>query len=143
MRRRWLWIMTPLFLISVFIFSFPAFTSPSVYSISLDNFSPYYSPTLATVTAGQPIQWINETASKHTITHYGCVGKGPCAFDSGPLNSDASFSIYDLQPGLYPYHCRLHPIMRGALIVLDPVQETSSAKIFSNTGLAIQERGLE
>ena len=132
MRRQRLSIMPPLFLISVLIYSLPAFPSPSVYSISLDNFSPYYSPALATVTAGQPIRWINETASQHTITHDGCVEKGPCAFDSGPLRSDASFSVSDLQPGLYPYHCRLHPIMRGTLIILDSKKESLRVINFSS-----------
>ena len=123
MRRWWSWIMTLLFLISASIYSFPALSSPIVYFISLDNFAPYYSPAQATVTVGQPIQWINETASQHTITHDGCIGSDPCAFDSGTLSPDASFSIYHLQPGLYPYHCRLHPIMRGTLVILDSKKE--------------------
>lgn len=126
MKKRHLWKST---MLSVFILSLlpiPASAIHQVFSISLSGVAPYYSPAHATAIEGQPIQWVNSTGSLHTITHDSCVGNNPCAFDSGPLRADARFSIYILNPGVYPYFCRLHPIMRGTLIVLEPMQGTSS-----------------
>lgn len=94
-----------------------------VHPIILVGGAPYYSPVNATVMAGQPIEWINRTASPHTITHVGCLEDGElCAFDSGALAPGARFSVYYLPPGRYPYRCQLHPIMEGIVIVKEPVR---------------------
>lgn len=118
---------TPYLTIPVMVFGLALLATPisasstyRVYPISLSGSAPYYSPSPAEVPAGRPILWINGTASPHTITHDGCLGNDPCAFDSGALKANAVFSLYNLTPGIYPYHCRLHPIMRGTLVVLLP-----------------------
>lgn len=88
------------------------------FLITLDSWSPYYSPASATVPPNTPVRWDNPTASPHTITHDGCVTEeGGCAFDSGSVPPGGAYTIPGLPPGKYPYHCRLHPIMRGTLIV--------------------------
>lgn len=98
-----------------------AVASMSRYPIVMESRSPYYQPMTAQVTDGTPIAWQNRTAAHHTVTHDGCVNGGICAFDSGAVEPDGSFVISGLPPGRYPYHCRLHPIMRGELIVMpDP-----------------------
>ena len=79
----------------------------------MESWSPYFTPAAATVTAGSAIRWENPTGTHHTITHDGCLGTGACAFDSGSIGPDGVFEISGLPPGLYPYHCTLHPIMRG------------------------------
>ena len=121
MKKRHLWKLIVLFVFILSLLPIPASSTHQVFSISLSGVAPYYSPVRATAIVGQPIQWINSTGSPHTITHESCVGQKPCSFDSGPLRSDARFSIYTLKPGIYPYFCRLHPIMRGTLIVLEPI----------------------
>lgn len=96
-----------------------------VHAILLISGAPYYSPVQAMVATGQPIEWINRTASPHTITHLGCLdGSGSCAFDSGTVAPGGRFSVYYLPPGRYPYRCRLHPIMEGVLIVREPMHMT-------------------
>lgn len=92
----------------------------SPFQITIESSSPYYLPASATVSAGIPIQWDNPTASHHTVTHDGCELDGPCAFDSGSVAPNGSFTLPGLPPGRYPYHCTLHPIMRGILTVTDP-----------------------
>ena len=87
------------------------------FLITMEAWSPYYQPFTATVQPGKPIQWINPTASPHTIRHDSCLTPGACAFDSGAVLPDESYTISGLPPGRYPYHCELHPIMRGELIV--------------------------
>lgn len=87
------------------------------YHITMEGAAPYYTPVVATVPAGYQIQWNNKTATTHSVTHDGCLTGEACAFDSGAVASGNSFSLSLLQPGTYPYYCRLHPIMRGAIIV--------------------------
>ncbi|MDE3119816.1 MAG: hypothetical protein KGO52_01085 [Nitrospirota bacterium] len=94
--------------------------------ITIESSSPYYLPASATVSPGAPIQWDNPTASYHTVTHDGCEAEGPCAFDSGSVAPNGSFALPGLPPGRYPYHCTLHPIMRGVLTVVDPAPLPSS-----------------
>ncbi|MYH01680.1 MAG: hypothetical protein F4142_03705 [Nitrospira sp. SB0675_bin_23] len=89
------------------------------FRIQMESWSPYFAPVTATVAAGNPIRWENPTGSHHTITHDGCRGSGACAFDSGPIGPDGTFELAQLPPGQYPYHCMLHPIMRGMLVIVD------------------------
>ncbi|HJT22802.1 MAG TPA: cupredoxin domain-containing protein [Nitrospira sp.] len=93
-------------------------TAP-VADIAFDTTAPYYHPPLAVVPAGSSIRWINATASPHTVRHDGCLTDEPCAFQSIAVPPDSSFAIAPLPPGRYPYHCELHPIMRGTLIVVE------------------------
>jgi plastocyanin len=100
--------------------------TPSSLRIQIDGLSPYYSPKAAQVSVGTIIWWENPTATHHTITHDGCKNGGDCAFDSGAIAPKGKFSLYSLAPGKYPYHCTLHPIMRGIVVVQDDglLQET-------------------
>lgn len=99
-----------------------AFSSvePPVYHIAMDGSAPYYTPKIATITVGHPIQWDNQTATDHTVTHEACQAEHFCLFDSGAISPDNSFVLPSLQPGTYHYYCRLHPIMRGVVTVIEP-----------------------
>jgi len=100
--------------------------TPSSLRIQIEGLSPYYSPKAAQVSVGTIIWWENPTATYHTITHDGCKNGGYCAFDSGAIAPKGKFSLYSLAPGQYPYHCTLHPIMRGIVVVQNDglLQET-------------------
>ncbi|HXH86890.1 MAG TPA: hypothetical protein VNI35_08670 [Nitrospira sp.] len=93
---------------------------PNSVSIILEGLAPYYVPQVAVVPVGSVVTWTNPTPSPHSIRHDGCLTVGPCAFDSGAVLPDGTFSIPMLPPGQYPYHCELHPVMRGTLVVVDP-----------------------
>ena len=95
------------------------FAASSPFRIQMESWSPYFAPVTATVPVGNTIRWENPTGSHHTITHDGCRGPGTCVFDSGSIGPDGVFEIADLPPGLYPYHCKLHPIMRGTVVIVD------------------------
>jgi len=96
-------------------------TSPPPYTaIIIDSGSPYFVPKAVTVSTGAPIRWENPTPTEHTITHTGCMEDGAlCAFDSGIVLPNDSFTIPGLAPGRYPYFCRVHPIMHGVVTVTD------------------------
>lgn len=88
--------------------------------IQMDDGSPYFTPAKATAASGTPIRWDNPTPTHHTVTHNGCIEEGaPCLFDSGTIAPGEQFDLPGLPPGRYNYHCRIHPIMRGVLIVTD------------------------
>jgi len=88
--------------------------------ILMENGSPYYIPSAATVASGTPIRWDNPTPTHHTVTHNDC-GKEerPCLFDSGTVAPGGHFTVPGLPAGRYLYHCGIHPIMRGQLIITD------------------------
>ncbi|GJL57938.1 MAG: hypothetical protein NPIRA03_07950 [Nitrospirales bacterium] len=88
--------------------------------IRMEHFPPYYYPHEAVVWAGVPIQWINATASPHTVQHDDCGTEKPCLFDSGKVAPGKTYTLPGLPPGRYSYHCQIHPIMGGTLIVEDP-----------------------
>lgn len=87
--------------------------------IRMEHWPPYYYPTEAVRWAGVPIQWVNATASPHTVQHDACGTGKPCMFDSGKIAPGDTFMLPGLPPGRYPYHCQLHPIMGGTVIVED------------------------
>jgi hypothetical protein len=108
-----------LLLASVFLISPLALAAPSSLRIILGTFSPYYSPNIVYIGRGTPVSWENPTADLHTITHDGCKTGEGCAFDSGPLGPNGTFTVRHLPPGHYPYHCSFHPIMQGILVVTE------------------------
>ena len=94
-------------------------SSADPVEITFETSAPYYEPQLALVSAGSPVRWVNPTASPHSVRHDDCLTNDTCAFQSIAVPPDSSFSIAPLPPGRYGYHCELHPIMRGVLIVRD------------------------
>jgi plastocyanin len=99
----------------------------SPVEIAFESGSPYYLPRTAVVPAGVPVRWVNQTGSHHSVRHDGCVAKEPCAFQSIAVPPESSFAIAPLAPGRYAYHCELHPIMRGTLVVVDADQPPGPA----------------
>ena len=97
-----------------------AVASDPVIDITFQSSAPYYTPQEAVVPMGIPIRWVNATASFHSVRHDACIDEEPCPFQSIAIPPDSSFVIAPLPPGRYSYHCELHPIMRGNLLVLDP-----------------------
>ena len=89
--------------------------------ITFESTSPYYQPRVAVVSADTPVRWINTTGSPHSVRHDGCLTDDTCAFQSIAVPPDSSFLLAPLPPGRYPYHCELHPLMRGTLVVVDPL----------------------
>ena len=96
--------------------------------IAFEANTPYYQPQQAIVPANVPIRWVNLTASAHSVRHDGCLTEDLCAFQSIAVPPDSSFAIPPLAPGQYSYHCELHPIMRGTLIVVEPPAQAEADK---------------
>jgi plastocyanin len=79
--------------------------------VVIDNFA--YTPREITVAAGTRVTWVNRDDSPHTVTN---TAK-PKAFDSGAMDTDATFAFVFAAPGTYEYFCAVHPRMTAKVIV--------------------------
>ena len=89
---------------------------------------PFFSPNQLTISVGTPLNWKNRTHEPHSIVSDDCRLGNTCSFDSGFLSPNARFILPQLKPGRYPYHCGIHPFMRG-LLTIHPPQSFSSSDI--------------
>ena len=71
-----------------------------------------FQPDVLTVAAGEMVEWKNAGIVPHTATS--TDGK---TFDSGQIQTGASWRITLKKPGTFEYICTLHPNMKGRLIV--------------------------
>jgi len=81
---------------------------------------PFFSPNQTTISVGTPLTWKNRTHEPHSIVSDDCRLEDTCSFDSGFLSPNARFTLPQLNPGRYPYHCGIHPFMRGLLTIHPP-----------------------
>jgi hypothetical protein len=81
---------------------------------------PFFSPNQLTIFLATPLTWENRTREAHSIVADDCLSRSECSFDSGIIRPDHQFVLSQLGPGRYPYHCGLHPFMRGQLIIHHP-----------------------
>jgi len=79
--------------------------------VVINNFA--FGPATLTVKAGTTVTWINKDGDAHTVT---AVGAKPL-FGSNPLDTGDSFSFTFGQPGTYAYFCKIHPTMKGVIVV--------------------------
>lgn len=100
----------------------------SSQNIHIDPEPPFFSPNQLTISVGAPLTWQNRTHEPHTIVSDDCRSRNTCSFDSGFLGPNARFTLPPLKPGTYPYHCGIHPFMRG-LLTIHPPQSFSSSDI--------------
>ena len=66
-------------------------------------------PARIEVAVGQTVTWTNRDFVPHTVTAPG--------IDSGNLAENASWSWTAKQKGEIDYICRLHPVMKGVVVV--------------------------
>jgi plastocyanin len=71
-----------------------------------------FHPESLSVASGDTVVWINRDIFPHTAT-----AQGSSPWDSGELEQGDSAHYVVSQSGKLDYICRLHPTMRGALIV--------------------------
>lgn len=84
--------------------------APSSVTVSISNFS--FSPSKLTVKTGTSVTWINNDNVPHTITSD--TGN---LLNSPTLSPGQSFSFTFVDSGSTKYHCNIHPMMQGTVIV--------------------------
>jgi plastocyanin len=69
-----------------------------------------YLPGQLNIRVGQMVSWNNEDRVAHTVSADGL------AFGRS-MPSGAVFNFAFVKPGIFPYHCEIHPSMHGAVVV--------------------------
>lgn len=96
------------------------------FNITIQAEPPFFSPNSLAISAGTPLSWNNFTQEPHSIVADDCTRFSGCSFDSEVLRPNEYFTLPHLPPGRYPYHCGLHPFMRGLLTVHAPSPSSAS-----------------
>ena len=82
--------------------------NPSVI-VHIKNYA--YAPSSVTVKLGQSVVWINDDAVAHTATAVNAT------FDSGNIDTNATFTHTFTKAGTYAYYCAYHTYMKGTVVV--------------------------
>jgi plastocyanin len=76
--------------------------------VGIANFA-YHPPTL-TIAKGATVTFANSSKVTHTATRGG-------NFDTGLIRPGKSVSVRFKQKGTFAYHCEIHPLMHGKIVV--------------------------
>jgi plastocyanin len=114
----------------------PEPAAPVPVSIGFDSVSPQHLDVLV----GDTVRWTNDSVRAHTVT----ADDG--SFDSGRLGPDAVFARAFGSDGDVPYHCIIHPFIRGDvrvshLLLTQPAQPAASNRQFPLLGRAALPAG--
>jgi plastocyanin len=83
--------------------------NPLDQNIAISDFQ--YNPANVTVPVGTKVIWTNNGPSEHTVTSDTLV------FNSGTIAVGHQWNFTFTAVGTYPYHCAIHPMMHGVVIV--------------------------
>jgi plastocyanin len=108
----------------------PTDTAAADVAVTIDNLA--FAPATITVPVGTQVVWTNKQAGvPHTTTSDTGV------WDSGILNTGATFSFTFKEAGTFAYHCNVHPTMHGTVVVTAgaaPATTGSPAAVTGTTG---------
>ncbi len=79
-------------------------------TVIIQNFA--FNPSEVAVTKGTTVVWINRDSVDHQVTSD--AGE---IFRSNNIPDGAEYSYTFETGGIYPYHCALHPSMKGTITV--------------------------
>jgi len=79
-------------------------------TVLIQNF--HFKPAHITIKRGTKVRWINKDMHPHTAT-----ANNGRSFDSGRLGKGQRYSHTFKRAGKKPYHCEIHPFMRGSVLV--------------------------
>ena len=83
--------------------------TPTITEVEISGFA--FVPATITIPVGTTVTWFNKDSVAHTVSSREDV------FDSGNLSGGATFSYIFNQNGGFEYYCKIHPSMRGKVIV--------------------------
>jgi plastocyanin len=104
---RYAWLGTVVLAISMLPAVEPG--GPTQTKVTIQNFA--MSPNPITVAPGSTVTWTNLDGVAHVVT----ADDG--SWGSGTLEQGGSYSHVFTSPGSHPYHCAIHPFMKGTVVV--------------------------
>ena len=81
----------------------------AVAQVSIVDFA--FQPMAIFIDPGQTVKWTNTGNAPHT------VDSDMELFESGVIDPGETYSNTFNEPGIFPYHCDIHPHMRGMVVV--------------------------
>jgi plastocyanin len=93
----------------------PTVVDDTEFTIRIADFE--FEPDNVSVPAGAVVTWLNEDGDPHDATH----DEGD--WETARLRRDDTEAITFDDPGVYPYHCSIHPYMKGSLTVREQPTE--------------------
>jgi len=84
-------------------------TQAPTTQVNIDGYA-FKAPSI-TIATGTVVVWKNLDDDPHTVTAV------DGSFDSGGLAQGDTFRHTFSKPGTYQYYCKVHPMMRGTVIV--------------------------
>ncbi len=94
-------------IVAALLLSVPA--QADTVDVSIQSFA--FNPDTIEVAFGTTVRWTNLDAVAHTSTSDSAV------WDSGNLNQGQDYSFTFDSSGTFPYHCSIHPTMKGEITV--------------------------
>lgn len=79
-------------------------------SVSISDFA--FSPSTLIVSIGDTVIWTNEDSAPHTVT-----SDSGSELNSATLSNGQTYSHIFSTAGEYDYHCSIHSMMKGKIIV--------------------------
>jgi plastocyanin len=80
-------------------------TDAGTVAVSIEGFA--FSPSTVQAAVGDVIEFTNRDSASHTAT----LDDDSCTTDG--LGNDGTGALVFSEPGTYPFHCRIHPDMKG------------------------------
>jgi plastocyanin len=84
-----------------------------------------YGPSQLDILPGETVAWTNVSLRTHTVTSYAGL------FDSGKVPAGGHFTYRFKDPGVYTYHCTIHPSITGEVdvrrVILGPLPTAAVA----------------
>jgi FtsP/CotA-like multicopper oxidase with cupredoxin domain len=107
-------------------------------TITRGGFSADYSPRRSTISQDGTLTVVNEDTAPHTITSDAEDADGLPLFDvSVPAGATRTLTVEGVAAGSYGFYCRLHPSMRGTLVVTGDDGGTDGAEPTFRTPLVV------
>ncbi len=88
-------------------------TAKPVATVHIKNFA--YHENKVTVHTGDTVLFVNDDDDAHTVT------AADKSYDSGGMDTGATFTRTFTKPGTYAYFCALHPWMKAVVVVLPAI----------------------
>jgi plastocyanin len=86
------------------------FHSVHFHTVGMKNM--VYNPAKLTISVGDTVEWINSDNVPHMVNSDSSI-----VFQSPLFNPGKSFQYVFKTSGKFPYHCAIHPMMIGTIIV--------------------------
>jgi plastocyanin len=90
-------------------------TSVSDNTVMVRDFA--FTPQTITVKTGSIVRWENKDAVPHRIVFTDASGRDLPSGDNSLLTASQSYSRKFDTAGTYPYYCKIHPEMKGTVMV--------------------------